>query len=140
MSHQKTNYNLTEEAGPKDSRAGIFVLTQHILCSTIGKGRLVLKMPGNANWSTRLDPTLKMQAEEVLSGVGLTMSGVFTMLLKQIVREQSVPLSLSLDSSNAVYADLLEAQADRANGYQGRNARDVLRDMEQAIAEVEARG
>jgi DNA-damage-inducible protein J len=101
---------------------------------------MVLKMPGNANWSTRLDPTLKMQAEEVLSGVGLTMSGVFTMLLKQIVREQSVPLSLSLDSSNAVYANLLEAQADRANGYQGRNARDVLRDMEQAIAEVEARG
>lgn len=101
---------------------------------------LVLKMPGNANWSTRLDPTLKMQAEEILSGVGLTMSGVFTMLLKQIVREQSIPLSLSLDSSNAVYADLLEAQADRANGYQGRNARAVLRDMEQAIAEVEARG
>ena len=52
------------------------------------------------------------------------------MLLKQIVREKSVPLSLSLDSSNAVYADLLEAQSDRLNGYKGRNARDVLRDME----------
>ena len=78
--------------------------------------------------------------EEILADVGLTMSGVFTMLLKQIVREKSVPLSLSLDSSNAVYADLLEAQTDRLNGYQGRNARDVLRDMEQAIAEVEARG
>lgn len=37
MSHQKTNYNLTEEAGPKDSGAGIFVLTQHTLCSIIGK-------------------------------------------------------------------------------------------------------
>ena len=48
-----------------------------------------------------------------------------------------MPLSLSLDSSNAVYADLLEAQSDRLNGYKGRNARDVLRDMEQAIAEVE---
>ena len=53
---------------------------------------------------------------------------------------RSVPLSLSLDSSNAVYADLLEAQSDRLNGFQGRNARDVLRDMEQAIAEVEERG
>ena len=97
-------------------------------------------MPGDANWSTRLDSTLKMQAEEILSGVGLTMSGVFTMLLKQIVREKSVPLSLPLDSSNAVYADLLEAQIDRMNGYEGRNARDALRDMEQAIAEVEAGG
>lgn len=99
-----------------------------------------MSMPGDSNWSTRLDSTLKMQAEEILSGVGLTMSGVFTMLLKQIVREKSVPLSLSLDSSNAVYADLLEAQSDRLNGYKGRNARDVLRDMEQAIAEVEAGG
>lgn len=97
-------------------------------------------MPGDSNWSTRLDSTLKMQAEEILSGVGLTMSSVFTMLLKQIVREKSVPLSLSLDSSNAVYADLLEAQTDRLNGYKGRSARDVLRDMEQAIAEVEAGG
>lgn len=102
--------------------------------------RMVTIMPGDANWSTRLDSTLKVQAEEILSDVGLTMSGVFTMLLKQIVREKSVPLSLSLDSSNAVYADLLEAQTERLNGYQGRNARDVLRDMEQAIAEVEARG
>ena len=49
-----------------------------------------------------------------------------------------MPLSLPLDSSNAVYADLLEAQIDRMNGYEGRNARDALRDMEQAIAEVEA--
>ena len=99
-----------------------------------------MSMPGDSNWSTRLDSTLKMQAEEILSGVGLTMSGVFTMLLKQIVREKSVPLSLSLDSSNADYADLLEAQTDRLNGYKGRSARDVLRDMEQAIAEVEAGG
>lgn len=97
-------------------------------------------MPGDANWSTRLDSTLKSQAEEILSDVGMTMSGVFTMLLKQIVRERSVPLSLSLDSSNAIYADLLEAQTDRLHGYQGRNARDVLSDMEKAIAEVEARG
>ena len=96
-------------------------------------------MPGDANWSTRLDSNLKMQAEEILSEVGMTMSGVFTILLKQIVRERSVPLSLSLDSSNMLYANLLEAQTERLNGYQGRNARDILRDMEQAIAEVEMR-
>ena len=94
-------------------------------------------MPGDANWSTRVDSTLKAQAEEILSDVGMTMSGVFTMLLKQIVREKSIPLSLSLDSSNALYADLLEAQTDRMNGCQGRNARDVLLDMERAIAEAE---
>ena len=73
----------------------------------------------------------------MLSDVGLTLSGAFTMFLKQIVREQSVPLSLSLNSSNAVYADLLEAQTERMNGCQGRSGRDVLSDMKRAIAEVE---
>ena len=39
-------------------------------------------MPGDYNLSLRVDSELKAQAEEVLSGVGMTMSGVFTMLLK----------------------------------------------------------
>lgn len=97
-------------------------------------------MPGDANWTTRVDSTLKAQAVDVLNELGMTMTGVFTMLLKQIVRERSVPLSLSLDSSNALYVDLLEAQSARMNGYQGRNARAVLKDMRAAIAEAEADG
>ena len=48
---------------------------------------------------------------------------------------QSVPLSLSLNSSNALYADLLEAQTERTDGYEGRYARDVLADMKRAIAD-----
>lgn len=97
-------------------------------------------MPGDYNLNVRVDSALKAQAEEVLSGVGLTMSGAITMFLKQIVREQSVPLSLSLASSNTVYAQLLDAQAERLNGNTGRPGRDVLADMERAISEVEARG
>ena len=97
-------------------------------------------MPGDANWSTRGGSSLKAQAEDILNELGMTMSGVFTMLLKQIVREKSVPLSLTLDSSNALYADLLEAQTARMNGFQGRNARDIVKDMRAAIAEVESDG
>ena len=97
-------------------------------------------MPGDANWTTRVDSTLKAQAEDILNELGMTMSGVFTMLLKQIVREKSVPLSLTLDSSNALYADLLEAQTARMNGFQGRNAHDIVKDMRAAIAEVESDG
>ncbi len=93
-------------------------------------------MPGDLNLSMRVDSTLKAQAEEILSDVGLTMSGAFTMFLKQIVRERSVPLSLSLHSSNALYADLLEAQTERLNGYKGRNAREVLDDMKRAAMEA----
>ena len=32
---------------------------------------------------------------------------------------------------------ILEAQMDRQNGYQGRNARDVYADMKRVIAETE---
>ena len=90
-------------------------------------------MPGNANLSIRIDSALKAQAEEVLSELGMTMTGAFTMFLKQIVREGAVPLSLSLDSSNALYADLLEARTARLDGYQGRDGFDVLSDMRTAI-------
>lgn len=44
---------------------------------------------------------------------------------------------LKTQAEKILSSDLLEAQTDRLNGYQGRNARDILRDMEQAIAEVE---
>lgn len=36
-----------------------------------------------------------------------------------------------------IYAELLEAQMDRQNGYQGRNARNVHADMKRIIAETE---
>lgn len=97
-------------------------------------------MPNDTNFSMRMDSTLKSQAEEVLSELGLTMSGAFTMFLKQIVRDQAVPLTLSLRPRNVVYDELLEAQTERKNGYEGRNARDVLADMERVIGEAEAVG
>ena len=97
-------------------------------------------MPGDANRTTRVDSTLKAQAEDVLNELSMTRTGVSTMLVKQIVRERPVPLSLSLDSSNALSVDLLEAQSARVNGYQGRNARAVWKDMRAAIAEAEADG
>lgn len=97
-------------------------------------------MPSDTNFSMRMDSALKAQAEEVLSELGLTMSGAFTMFLKQIVRDQAVPLTLSLRSRNAVYDELLEAQTDRQNGYQGRNARKVLADMERVIGEAKTVG
>ena len=38
------------------------------------------------------------------------------------------------------YADLLAAQAERAQGYKGRNARELLSDMDHIIAEAENAG
>ena len=44
----------------------------------------------------RIDRKLKEQAEDVLSQLGMTMNGTINMFLQQIVREQAVPLNLSL--------------------------------------------
>ena len=53
-----------------------------MLYGTLRAERIGDHMPGDYNLSLRVDSELKAQAEEVLSGVGMTMSGVFTMLLK----------------------------------------------------------
>ena len=44
---------------------------------------------------------------------------------------------MEINKSYAIYTELLEAQMDRQNGYQGRNARDVYADMKRVIAETE---
>lgn len=91
------------------------------------------------NMSIRTDSELKAQAEAVLSQLGMTMNGTINMFLHQIVRDRAVPLSLSLSTEQSVYADLLAAQAERSQGFRGRNAQDVLSDMDQIIAEAEKR-
>ena len=92
------------------------------------------------NMSIRTDSELKAQAEAILSQLGMNMNGTFNMFLHQIVRDKAVPLSLSLSSEQSVYADLLSAQMERENGYQGRNARDIITDMDRIIADAEETG
>lgn len=89
------------------------------------------------NMSIRTDSELKAQAEAVLAQLGMNMNGTINMFLHQIVRDKAVPLSLSLSSEQAVYADLLCAQTERAKGYTGRNAYDVLADMDHVISAAE---
>ena len=52
--------------------------------------------------SIRTDSELKAQAEEILEQLGLNMNGTINMLLKQIVRDKAVPLSLSLRSEQSL--------------------------------------
>ena len=89
--------------------------------------------------SLRTDSELKFQAEAILNQLGLTLNGTFNMLLQQIVREKSVPLSLSLTSQNGLYADLLLAEQERNDGFKGFSSDDVLKDMDLLIAEAESK-
>lgn len=87
--------------------------------------------------SIRVDAELKSQAEQILSQFGMNMTGAVNMFLQQIVRERAVPLSLSLDSSRSLYADLLCAKTEREQGYLGRTSEDVLADMKAIIEKAE---
>lgn len=50
-----------------------------------------------ANVSFRMDSTLKQQTEAVLNELGLNMTTAMTLFAKAIVREQRLPLDLSID-------------------------------------------
>lgn len=50
-----------------------------------------------ANVSFRMDDTLKRQTEAILEQLGLNMTTAMTMFAKTIVREQRLPLDLSID-------------------------------------------
>ena len=87
----------------------------------------------SVNMSIRVDSELKAQAEQVLSQLGMNMTGTINMFLQQIVRDRAVPLSLSLSSEQSLYADLLRAKTERAQGVEYLSASQVLSEMEQAI-------
>lgn len=65
------------------------------------------------------------------------MTVVVNMLFHQIVREQAVPLTLSLRPRLSTLDELSIAQAERLAGYVGRTAHAVADDMERIVAETE---
>lgn len=91
----------------------------------------------SVNVSIRMDSELKAQAEQVLSQLGMNMTGTINMFLQQIVRDRAVPLSLSLSSEQSLYADLLRARTERAQGLPGRSAEEMLSEIDRIIAEAE---
>ncbi len=85
------------------------------------------------NMSIRTDSQLKENVEQVLSQLGMTMNGAINMFLQQIVRDQAVPLSLSLSTEQSLCADLLRARVDREQGVEYLSAEDVSAKIGKAI-------
>lgn len=92
------------------------------------------------NMSIRTDSELKAQAEQVLSQLGMNMTGTINMFLQQIVRDRAVPLSLSLSSEHSLYADLLRAKVERGQGMEYVPADEVLHGIAGAIERVSEHG
>ena len=90
------------------------------------------------NMCIRIDSSLKSQAEEILSQLGMTMSGTINMFLTQIVRERAVPLNLSLSTQDkAALNDILHAHKERATGFKGYDVNYVLNQMDEMIYAAE---
>ena len=94
-------------------------------------------MAKDTSISIRLDSALKDKAESILEQFGLNMTVVVNMLFHQIVREQAIPLSLTLNPRMSTLDELRIAGIDRISGYQGRTADAVADDMERIVAEAE---
>jgi len=96
-------------------------------------------MAKDTSISIRMDSELKESAENIIEQLGLNMTVVINMLFRQIVREQAIPLSLSLTKSMGVLNDLALAKTDRSAGYKGRSMDNVVSDMERIVAEAGAK-
>ena len=96
------------------------------------------QMAKDTSISIRIDSELKEQAEDIITKLGLNMTVVVNMLFRQIVREKSIPLSMSLTTSERILDDLAYAKTQRQQGYKGRSFDDVVVDMERIVAEAEA--
>ena len=52
----------------------------------------------------RIDPELKDEASQVLEALGLNLTTAVTMFLKEVVREQGLPLAMRLNSDGKDWA------------------------------------
>lgn len=64
------------------------------------------------NVTIRMDTTLKKQAEELFSDLGMNLTTAFTIFVKQAVREQQVPFRIS----KAHNTDTIQAIKNARNG------------------------
>lgn len=53
-----------------------------------------------ANISIRMDDNLKAKAEELFDDLGMNMTTAFTIFVKQAIREQVIPFSISREIPN----------------------------------------
>ena len=82
-----------------------------------------------ATVSFRMDDTLKRQTEAILEELGLNMTTAMTMFAKTIVREQRLPLDLSIDP---FYSPANQARLKRAiDNYESEQSVPVQKSVEE---------
>lgn len=69
----------------------------------------------------------KDKMDQLLSQLGMTFSGALNMFVKQSVREQALPLNLSLKTSGSNLLDDINGNANISKPYE--NVRDLFEDL-----------
>lgn len=88
-----------------------------------------------ATVSFRMDDTLKRQTEAILEELGLNMTTAMTMFAKTIVREQRLPLDLSIDP---FYSPANQARLKQAiEGYESGKSVSIKKSLEDLERMVE---
>ena len=80
---------------------------------------------------TKVNVTFSLNKEDkmdqLLSQLGMTFSGALNMFVKQSVREQALPLNLSLKTSGSNLLDDINGNANISKPYE--NVRDLFEDL-----------
>ncbi len=63
----------------------------------------------SVNVTFRVDEDLKVQADSLFADLGMSLSTAFTIFLRQSVREQQIPFSISRNVPNAVTQAAMQA-------------------------------
>lgn len=62
----------------------------------------------NVNVTIRMDESMKRQADELFSDLGMSLSGAITVFLRQSLREQAIPFQIGRDVPNRETLEAIE--------------------------------
>lgn len=127
------------------------IYKRHLSCYNNGR-KIRWRKKGANNMATktasvlaRIEPDVKMQAEEVMERLGVPASVVINMLYKQIILTQSIPFSLSLTKRLLARNEMNKAEFDAmmsrgcADALAGRHE-DVDKVFDAIDMRIDARG
>lgn len=95
-----------------------------------------------ANVLARVEPDVKLKAEEIMAQLGIPASVVINMLYKQIVMTKSIPFSLSVSNGFQILDEMNEEEfhlmmkngLDDAKKGNSRSSKSVFDDLRQEIS------
>ena len=88
----------------------------------------------STNLTIRIDKDLKAKAEELFSDLGLSLSAAFNIFIKQALREQGIPFTISRDIPNNETLQAIE-EVQRLKGDSNKK---VYSNFSELLEEIEA--